>query len=98
MDSIEEIMLVKGMKKEYFFGTENYEGIRNFITVCPLNTSSSGKININTASETVLKGISDRFNEEVVNNILSRAGRSQAITSRAPGASHLTELSRRPPG
>ncbi|MGO9145869.1 MAG: type II secretion system minor pseudopilin GspK [Desulfomonilia bacterium] len=71
MDSIEEIMLVKGMKKEYFFGTENYEGIRNFITVCPLNTSSSGKININTASETVLKGISDRFNEEVVNNIVA---------------------------
>ncbi len=72
MDSIEEIMLVKGMKKEYFFGTENYEGIRNFITVCPMNnTSSSGKININTASETVLKSISDRFNEDVVNNIVA---------------------------
>jgi general secretion pathway protein K len=71
MDSIEEIMLVKGMKKEYFFGTENYEGIRNFITVCPLNTSPSGKININTASETVLKSISDRFNEDVVNNIVA---------------------------
>jgi general secretion pathway protein K len=71
MDSIEEIMLVKGMKKEYFFGTENYEGIRNFITVCPLNTSPSGKININTASKTVLKSISDRFNEDVVNNIVA---------------------------
>jgi general secretion pathway protein K len=71
MDSIEEIMLVKGMKKEYFFGTENYEGIRNFITVCPVNTPSSGKININTASETVLKGISDRFTENVVNNIVA---------------------------
>ena len=71
MDSIEEIMLVKGMKKEYFFGTENYEGIRNFITVCPEKTPASGKININTASETVLRSISDHFTEDVVNNIVA---------------------------
>jgi general secretion pathway protein K len=70
MDSIEEIMLVRGMKKEYFFGTENYEGIRNYITVS-LNTSTCGKININTASETVLRSIDDRFTEDVVNNIVA---------------------------
>lgn len=65
MDSPEEILLVKGMKNEYFYGTENYEGIRNYVTV-----GSGGKININTASETVLKSLSDRFTEDVVSSIL----------------------------
>ena len=65
MDSPEEILLVKGMKNEYFYGTENYEGIRNYVTV-----GSEGKININTASETVLKSLSDRFTEDVVISIL----------------------------
>jgi len=66
MDSIEEILLVKGMKREYFFGTENYEGIRKYITV-----GTGGKININTASELVLKSISERFNDDVVSSILA---------------------------
>jgi general secretion pathway protein K len=48
MDSIEEILLVKGMKSEYFFTTENYDGLKNYVTV-----GTSGKININTASEMV---------------------------------------------
>jgi general secretion pathway protein K len=65
MDSPEEILLVKGMKNEYFYGTENYEGIRNYVAV-----GSEGKININTASETVLKSLSDRFTEDVVSSIL----------------------------
>ena len=69
MDSIEEILLVKGMKSEYFFGTENYEGIRNYVTVGPV--SSGGKININTASEMVLKSISEHFNEDVVSSIIA---------------------------
>jgi general secretion pathway protein K len=66
MDSIEEILLVKGMKSEYFFGTENYEGLKNYLTV-----ATGGKININTASETVLKGISERFNDDVVSSIIA---------------------------
>jgi general secretion pathway protein K len=66
MDSIEEILLVKGMKNEYFFGTENYDGIRNYVTI-----GTVGKININTASEMVLKSISERFNDDVVSSIIA---------------------------
>lgn len=66
MDSIEEILLVKGMKSEYFFGTENYDGLKNYVTV-----GTSGKININTASEMVLKGISEHFNDDVVSSIIA---------------------------
>ena len=65
MDSVEEILLVKGMKREYLTGTENYEGIRNYVTV-----GTGGRININTASETVLMSISDQIGEDVVNSIL----------------------------
>jgi general secretion pathway protein K len=65
MDSPEEILLVRGMKPEYFFGTENYEGIGKYVTV-----NTGGKININTASEAVLESLSERFNEDVVSNIL----------------------------
>ncbi|MCE5275420.1 MAG: type II secretion system minor pseudopilin GspK [Syntrophaceae bacterium] len=65
LDSAEEILLVRGMKPEYFSGTENYEGIRNYVTV-----GTKGKININTASETVLRSLSDRFTENAVNSVL----------------------------
>lgn len=65
LDSAEEILLVRGMKPEYFFGTENYEGIRNSVTV-----GTKGKININTASETVLRSLSDRFTENTVSSVL----------------------------
>ena len=66
MDSIEEILLVKGMKSEYFFGTENYDGLATYVTV-----GTGGKININTASEMVLKGISEHFNDDVVSSIIA---------------------------
>jgi type II secretory pathway component PulK len=57
------------MKSEYFYGTENFEGIRNYVTVGPVSTA--GKININTASEMVLKGISEHFNDDVVSSIIA---------------------------
>ncbi len=46
-DTAEEIMMVKGVDKDNYYG-EN--GLENFVTVF-----SGGKININTASENVLK-------------------------------------------
>jgi general secretion pathway protein K len=65
MDSPEEILMVKGMKREYFFGTKDYEGIQKYVTV-----GTDGRINVNTASETVLMSLSDEFGENVVAGIL----------------------------
>ncbi len=65
LDSPEEILLVKGMKPEYFYGTETNEGIGKYVTV-----NTEGKININTASETVLKSLSESITEDVVNSIM----------------------------
>jgi len=46
-DTNEEVMMVKGIERERYYGEE---GLKNFVTVF-----SSGKININTAGEQVLK-------------------------------------------
>ncbi|MDT8271681.1 MAG: type II secretion system minor pseudopilin GspK [Desulfomonilia bacterium] len=65
LDAPEEILLVKGMKPEYFYGTESYEGIQEYVTV-----STGGKVNINTAKETVLRSMSDLMTDEVIQSIL----------------------------
>jgi len=64
MDTPEEILLVRGMKKEYFFGAKDYEGIRDYVTV-----GTNGKINVNTASDVVLMSLSDDAGEAVVAGI-----------------------------
>lgn len=73
LDSVEEILLVRGMKKEYLTGTETYEGIRNHVTV-----GTGGKININTATGAVLMSLSDEVGDDVVSSIVDcRPFRSQ---------------------
>ncbi len=64
MDSPEEILLVKGMKPEYYYGTENHEGLGKYVTA-----GKGGKININTASDAVLMSISESITEDVVEEI-----------------------------
>ncbi|MFY9397168.1 MAG: type II secretion system minor pseudopilin GspK [Desulfomonilia bacterium] len=64
-DTPEEILLVKGMKPEYYYGTEDYQGIRDYVTV-----GTGGKININTASAVVLMSMSQTYmSEDVVESI-----------------------------
>jgi|WetSurMetagenome_2_1015567.scaffolds.fasta_scaffold37231_2 general secretion pathway protein K len=69
MDSPEEILLVKGMKKEWFYGTEDYKGIGQFITA---GTGSMGKgvVNVNTASKEVLESLAPGIDESVVEKII----------------------------
>ncbi|HNR50137.1 MAG: type II secretion system minor pseudopilin GspK [Bacteriovoracaceae bacterium] len=61
LDAPEEILLVKGMKPEYYYGTENYHGIRDYVTV-----GTGGKININTAPSVVLMSMSRTYMTEDV--------------------------------
>lgn len=56
LDTPEEILLVKGMKPEYYYGTENYKGIKEYVTV-----GTGGKINLNTASRIVLMSMSRTY-------------------------------------
>ncbi len=64
MDTPEEILLVKGMKSEYYYGTDEYEGIQEYITV-----GTGGKINLNTASDVVLLSMTELFSQDVVDSI-----------------------------
>jgi len=70
MDTPEEVLLVKGMKKEYFYDTKDNEGIRkgigNYITV-----GTGGKININTASKEVLMSLADDIEESSADDIIA---------------------------
>jgi len=66
MDTPEECLLVRGMEQEYFYGTEDYTGIKDYVTV-----GTEGKININTASRDVLLSLSEFINEDVVDSIMN---------------------------
>lgn len=67
MDCPEEILLVKGMKPEYYYGTENYKGLKDYVTV-----GTGGKINLNTASDVVLMSVSISLTEDVAEAIKAK--------------------------
>lgn len=60
MQSVEELLLVRGITPEIFYGTEDLPGIGPFLTV-----HGSGKININTAHPVVLWSLSERMDMEM---------------------------------
>jgi len=53
LDSLDELLLVRGMTKEILYGTEGKKGLIHFLTLY-----SDGKININTASVEVIQSLS----------------------------------------
>lgn len=66
-DTVEELLLVKGMRPEIFYGSaekegeESYKGVAQFLTV-----KSSGLININTAPEEVLEAALGSVSAEAI--------------------------------
>ncbi len=76
MDSPEEILLVKGMKPEYYYGKENTKGIRDYVTV-----GTGGRINVNTASDAVLMSLSDSVDEGLAETIKAKRPYKQASSN-----------------
>jgi general secretion pathway protein K len=62
----EELLLVRGVTKELFYGTEERPGISRY-----LSTYGQGKININTADPLVLRALSDRIDEELAEEMIA---------------------------
>ena len=58
LDTLEELLLVKGVDPSILQGKEGLEGLRNYLTA-----HSGGKININTASLPVLMSLSPKVDE-----------------------------------
>jgi len=66
MQSIEELLLVKGITPEIFYGMEDIPGIARFLTV-----HGDGKVNINTAEPVVLWSLSERMDLEMARDMAS---------------------------
>jgi general secretion pathway protein K len=62
----EELLLVRGMTRELFYGTEESPGISHYVSIY-----GEGKININTANPLVLRALSDRIDEELAEEMVA---------------------------
>ena len=67
LSSLEELLLVKGMTEEVFYGTDEKKGLINYLTIY---SNPDDKININTASAEVLQCLSDEITENVAQAII----------------------------
>ncbi len=59
---IEELLLVKGVTPELFFGTEEKEGIVDYLTTY----GNNGKININTAPSLLIKSMNPLITDDLL--------------------------------
>jgi len=63
-DCIEELLMVKGITKEIFYGTKEKPSLARYVTA-----DSDGLININTAPKMVLRSLSDNISPELADKI-----------------------------
>jgi len=66
VEFLEELLLVRGITKDLFYGAGGKPGISNY-----LSTHGDGKININTADPLVLMALSDEMSDEMVENMIA---------------------------
>jgi general secretion pathway protein K len=66
LELLEELLLIKGVTRNLFYGTKEKPGISYYLT-----THGDGKININTADPLVLRSLSDQMDQEMVEEMLA---------------------------
>jgi general secretion pathway protein K len=64
VESLEEILLIKGITKDIFYGKDGRPGLAGFLTL-----NGSGRIDINTAPKMVLRALASGITEEMVENM-----------------------------
>ena len=67
MEFIEELLLVKGVTSELFYGTEEFTGLSALVTPW----GRDGKININTADSLLLRALSDQIDLDMVDGMMN---------------------------
>lgn len=65
LEAVEELLLIRGMDKDIFYGDKNRKGLKDYVTVY----SPSGRLNINTAPRELLLAIPG-FSEELVDAVI----------------------------
>jgi general secretion pathway protein K len=63
-DCIEELLMVKGITKEIFYGTKSKPSLAKYVTA-----NSEGLININTAPKMVLRSLSDEISSDLADRL-----------------------------
>jgi general secretion pathway protein K len=65
LDCIEELLMVKGITSEIFYGTKEKPGLAMYVTA----DSDDGKININTAPKMVLRALAGNITPELADKM-----------------------------
>lgn len=66
MEFLDELLLVKGITRELFYGMEGSPGISSYLT-----THGQGLVNVNTADPFVLRALSQHLDQETVQEMVS---------------------------
>ena len=64
LDCIEELLMIKGVTKEIFYGTKEKPSLAQYVTV-----DSDGAINVNTAPKMVLRSLADGISSEIADKM-----------------------------
>jgi general secretion pathway protein K len=64
LDCLEELLMIKGITRDLFYGTDESPGIAAFLTL-----HGEGKININTALTVILRVLDPEITEEMVSDM-----------------------------
>jgi len=64
LDCIEELLMIKGITPELFYGVRGLPGLQNLLTLY-----GDGKININTAPKMILRALAQDITEEAANRM-----------------------------
>jgi general secretion pathway protein K len=64
LDSLEELLLIKGVTEQMYYGTEESPGLQHLLTIY-----SNGKINVNTAPRQVLRVLAPEITDEMVEHM-----------------------------
>jgi general secretion pathway protein K len=66
LESLDDLLLIKGITRELFYGEDGGPGIRDCLAV-----HGEGRININTADPIILKVLSDDMDQQMVEEIIA---------------------------
>jgi general secretion pathway protein K len=65
LDSLDELLLIRGVEPSFLYGGEGKEGLMNYLTV-----QSDGRININTAGPVILMSLSSKIDRAMAQAVL----------------------------
>ncbi len=91
LESLKELLLIRGMTKGLFFGTKEDPGISSCLTV-----HGDGKININTADPLVLRHLSEQIDQDMAEAMVEYRNEERDDLKdpkwykKVPGMSHVS--------